>query len=83
MQECSFSQQVRAARGWLGWSRKKLSREANLHYNTLKYLESNAHQRDPMIDTIRAIREAIDRHGVEMRADGVFTKTVVKSGNHA
>lgn len=74
MHAVNIAQQVKAARGWLGWSRKELSRKAGVHYNTLKYLENNEHQRKPLERTIEAIRIAFDTAGVMFHEHGVSQK---------
>lgn len=74
MHAASISQQVKAARGWLGWSRKELSRKAGLHYNTLKYLESNEQTHEPKDETIQALRQAFDAAGVMFHEGGIMQK---------
>jgi len=74
MHAASISQQVKAARGWLGWSRKELSRKSGVCYNTLNILETAQHHIDHKPQTIEAIRQAFDAAGVMFHEHGVSQK---------
>lgn len=57
------SEQMRAARGLLGWSRKKLAQKANTSAETIKNIEHGIYS--PKKETITAIVEAFARYGVQ------------------
>jgi ribosome-binding protein aMBF1 (putative translation factor) len=61
-------EQVRAARGWLGWSQKDLAEKARVGLSTIKDFESGSRQ--PIANNLGAIRQALEAAGVQMLFDG-------------
>ena len=61
-------QQVRAARGWLGWSQQDLAKRASVGLSTLKDFENGA--RTPIANNLGAIQRALEAAGVELVFDG-------------
>ena len=62
-------EQIRAARGWLGWSQVDLARESGVGENTIYNIECGE-TTDPRKGTVRDIELAFLRHGVEFKPDG-------------
>jgi transcriptional regulator with XRE-family HTH domain len=60
-------EQVRAARGWLGWSQKDLADNAHVGLSTLKDYE-NGH-RTPIANNLAAIQQALEKAGIELVSD--------------
>jgi ribosome-binding protein aMBF1 (putative translation factor) len=60
-------EQVRAARGWLGWSQKDLANRANVGLSTLKTFENGASK--PIANNLAAIQKAIEAAGVTLTFD--------------
>lgn len=56
-------QQVRAARGWLGWSRQQLAQQARVGEATIKRYELESHT--VSIETVRRLCGALERAGVQ------------------
>lgn len=57
--------QVKAARALLGWSAHDLAREAGVSYPTIARLEAGDGQLGGRESTVAAIRDALERAGVE------------------
>jgi transcriptional regulator with XRE-family HTH domain len=55
--------QIRAARGFLDWSVRDLSKKAKVHFNTIHAIERGKSIGKP--DTMAAIRKALEKAGVE------------------
>jgi len=55
-------EQVRAARGWLGWSQKDLAEKAHVGLSTLKDFENG--NRRPIQNNLQAIQGALEGAGV-------------------
>jgi len=60
-------EQVRAARGWLGWSQQTLAERAHIGLSTLKDFENG--NRTPIANNLAAIQQALEAVGVEFIAD--------------
>lgn len=56
-------EQVRAARGWLGWSQQDLAQRAEVGLSTLKDFENG--KRTPLSKNLRDIQKALESAGVE------------------
>lgn len=56
--------QLRAARGFLGWTRSDLARKTGLSAETIKNTEYGTYL--PKEETVKAITAAFAKHGVEM-----------------
>lgn len=54
--------QVRAARGWLGWSQKDLADKAHVGLSTVKDFENG--NRTPIANNLGAIQRALEGAGV-------------------
>lgn len=56
--------QVRAARGMLGWTAQQLAEHSGVSFSTIRRIEAPAR---PAIrdDNLRAVRAAFEKHGVE------------------
>jgi ribosome-binding protein aMBF1 (putative translation factor) len=63
-------EQVRAARGWLGWSQSDLAKRASVGLSTLKDFENG--NRTPIANNLNAIQKALEAAGIELvfGADG-------------
>lgn len=57
-------EQCRAARAWLGWSQHVLAKKASVGVSTVKDFEN--HNRKPIANNLNAIREALEKAGVEL-----------------
>ena len=57
------SAQVRAARGLVNWSVRKLAERSGVHRNTITNLETERYAGDP--ETLTAVRRALEKAGVE------------------
>ena len=57
-------EQVRAARGWLGWSQRDLADKAHVGLSTLKDFENG--NRTPIANNLAAIQGALEGAGVEL-----------------
>lgn len=55
-------EQVRAARGWLGWSQQDLAQKAEIGLSTLKDFENG--KRKPLPKNLRDIQQALEAAGV-------------------
>jgi transcriptional regulator with XRE-family HTH domain len=63
--------QIRAARGWLGWSQGELAARAGVAKNTVYLFESG--QRRPTENVLAALQQAIEAAGLRLvfdRRDG-------------
>ena len=60
-------EQVRAARGWLGWSQQALAGHAHVGLSTIKDFENG--NRTPIANNLAAIRQALEGAGVELVFD--------------
>jgi ribosome-binding protein aMBF1 (putative translation factor) len=57
-------EQVRAARGWLGWSQKDLADKAHVGLSTIKDFENE--KRTPIANNLGAIQKALEGAGIEL-----------------
>jgi ribosome-binding protein aMBF1 (putative translation factor) len=70
-------EQVRAARGWLGWSQQDLAKRASVGLSTVKDFENG--NRTPIANNLSAIRVALESAGIKLlfgpngKATGVGT----------
>lgn len=60
-------EQIRAARGWLGISQESLAAASGVAKRTIAHFESGT--RDPHARTLRDLREALEKLGVEFLFD--------------
>lgn len=60
-------EQVRAARGWLGWSQKDLAQKAQVGLSTVKDFENG--NRTPIANNLSAIQRAIELGGMRLLFD--------------
>ena len=60
-------EQVRAARGWLGWSQADLAGHAHVGLSTIKDFENG--NRTPIANNLSAIQQALEGAGVELVFD--------------
>jgi len=60
--------QMRAARGLLQWTQEDLAREAGVSSLTVRNIEAGKTKPNPA--TMTVIRQALERHGVELTDDG-------------
>jgi ribosome-binding protein aMBF1 (putative translation factor) len=60
-------EQVRAARGWLGWSQADLADRAHVGLSTIKDFEGG--NRTPIANNLAAIQGALEAAGVELVFD--------------
>jgi transcriptional regulator with XRE-family HTH domain len=60
-------EQVRAARGWLGWSQQTLAERAHVGLSTIKDFENGS--RKPIANNLAAIQQALEAAGVELVFD--------------
>ncbi len=60
-------EQVRAARGWLGWSQKDLADKAHIGLSTLKDFENS--NRTPIANNLTAIQAALEAAGIALMFD--------------
>lgn len=59
-------EQIRAARGLLGWSQTELAEAAGRSLPTIKRLEREGEDGQPVSDDVReAVRSALEKAGVE------------------
>jgi len=74
-------EQVRAARGWLGWSQQDLAKRASVGVSTVKDFENG--NRTPIANNLQAIQRALEAGGIELVFDGGRPKGVsVKTDSH-
>ena len=66
-------EQIRAARGWLGWDRQKLSDESGISLNQIVRFE-NGETKSPRQSTLHDIEKAFIRYGVEFKDGGVVPR---------
>lgn len=57
-------EQVRAARGWLGWSQQDLAKRASVGLSTVKDFENG--NRTPISNNLQAIQRAIEAGGIAL-----------------
>lgn len=62
-------EQVRAARGWLGWTQAMLANRAGIGLSTLKDYESG--KRDPIPNNVAAIKRVLEEEGMTITANSV------------
>lgn len=58
---------IRAARGYLGWTRERLAKEAGIHHKSVAYWEccrDGSTIDHPDSGAVPKMREALARHGV-------------------
>ena len=60
--------QMRAARGLLQWTQEDLARESGVSSVTVRNIESGKTKPNPA--TMTVLRQAFERHGVELTNDG-------------
>ena len=70
-------EQVRAARGWLGWSQQDLAARAQVGLSTVKDFENGS--RKPIANNLSAIRRAIEEAGITFLFDPTGHPTGVSS----
>ena len=68
------SEQVKAARALLAWSQQELATAANVSISTIADFERGA--RTPVANNAQAIREALEKGGLQFVAGGVVEKTM-------
>ena len=75
-------EQVRAARGWLGWSQKELADRSQVSLSTVHEFERGL--RKPIANNVTAIRRALETGGVILLFDeaGSPTGIAVKGSDH-
>jgi ribosome-binding protein aMBF1 (putative translation factor) len=71
-------EQVRAARGWLGWSQSDLAKRASVGLSTLKDFENG--NRTPIANNLNAIQRALEVAGIELVFDGTAPVGIRKNG---
>jgi transcriptional regulator with XRE-family HTH domain len=74
-------EQVRAARGWLGWSQQDLAGRAQVGLSTVKDFENGS--RKPIANNLNAIRRAIEEAGITLLFDPNGQATGVSSAKIA
>jgi DNA-binding XRE family transcriptional regulator len=62
------AEQLRAARGWLGWSQQQLAEAAKVNRKTLVDFETGSSVPHPR--TLRDIRSALEKRVIELLFDG-------------
>ena len=62
-------QQIKAARALLGWRQADLAQHSGVPEVTVKNVERGAHS--PRVTTMKAIRKAFERAGIEFSENGV------------
>jgi transcriptional regulator with XRE-family HTH domain len=70
------AQQIRAARGLLGWSRRELALVAGVSQGTIKAIEQGT--TDVRISTLRKLAQTFAAHDIQFIADGPWTGAVVR-----
>jgi ribosome-binding protein aMBF1 (putative translation factor) len=68
-------EQVRAARGWLGWSQQDLAKRAHVGLSTVKDFENGT--RKPIANNLSAIQQALEAAGVRLVFDATGRPTGV------
>ena len=71
------AQQIRAARGLLGWSRRELAIVVGIFRGTIKAIEQGT--TDAWLSTLRKLAQTFTAHGVEFVATGPWTGAVIKN----
>jgi transcriptional regulator with XRE-family HTH domain len=74
-------EQVRAARGWLGWSQADLAGHAHVGLSTIKDFENG--NRTPIANNLAAIRQALEGVGVEFISDSKGKPKGVQVNGHS
>ena len=72
------AQQIRAARGLLGWSRRELAIVAGVSQGTIKAIEQGT--TDVRLSTLRKLARTFTAHAIEFVADGSRSGVVIKNG---
>jgi transcriptional regulator with XRE-family HTH domain len=70
------AQQMRAARGLLGWSRRELSLVAGVSQGTIKAIEQGT--TDVRMSTLRKLARTFAAHEIQFIADGPWTGAVLR-----
>ena len=65
--------QIRAARGLLGWSQRALASAAGIHHNTVKLWEARE-VIEGDFRALRSIRQALEGQGVQFANGGAFQR---------
>ncbi len=65
-----IAQQIRAARGLLGWSARELAESAGVNISTIQRIERADGPIRGNVETLRRITDAIEGAGVEFIEDG-------------
>lgn len=68
------AEQMRGARGFLHWTRKRLATEAGIAPATVARIEARTGRLATMVSTEAAIKQAFTRHGVVFIKGGCFVK---------
>jgi transcriptional regulator with XRE-family HTH domain len=71
------AQQIRAARGLLGWSRRELAIVAGISQGTIKAIERGT--TDVRLSTLRKLARTFSAHAIEFVADGTSSGVVIKN----
>lgn len=74
-------EQVRAARGWLGWSQQDLAKRAQVGLSTVKDFENGS--RKPIANNLNAIRRALEEAGITLLFSAEGQATGVSAANSA
>ena len=59
------AQQIRAARGLLGWSARELAQRAGVHLTTVQRMERSKGEVRATVHTLSKVRRALEAAGVE------------------
>jgi transcriptional regulator with XRE-family HTH domain len=71
------AQQIRAARGLLGWSRRELAIVAGISQGTIKAIEQGT--TDARLSTLRKLARTFTAHRVEFVAEGPWTGVLIRN----
>jgi transcriptional regulator with XRE-family HTH domain len=74
-------EQVRAARGWLGWTQQVLAKRAHVGLSTIKDFEGGS--RTPILNNLSAIRQALEGAGIELIFDPEGKPKGVHANGHS
>src|SRR5258706_11476773 len=72
------AQQIRAARGVLGWSRRELALISGVSEGTIKALETGA--TDARLSTLRKLAKTFAAHAVQFVTDGPSSGVLMRNG---
>lgn len=70
------SQQIRAARSLLGWSRRELAIVAGISQGTIKAIEQGT--TDVRLSTLRKLAQTFTAHDIKFVAEGDWTGVAIK-----